>query len=125
MSSKDKGGEDEHLIAIFDKDFALLCRDPILYSIVLTRPSEGGIGVSVGFGVGDDDDDTSRGSPCCDHLALAISYHLAYPDVTPTLCLVVHDNVRGATSGHPPCPLHPVQERAVLNTGYGAIARTG
>jgi hypothetical protein len=113
------------LITIFDKDFALLCWDPILYSIVLTRPSEGGVGVGVGFGSNDDNDDTSRGSPRCDHLALAVSYHLAYPDVAPTFRLVVHDNVRGATSGHPPRPLHPVQECAVLDVGYGAIARTG
>ncbi len=125
MSSRDEGGEDEHLIAIFDKDFALLCRDPISYSIALTRPLEGGVGVGVGFGGNDDDDDTSRGSPHCDHLALAVSYHLAYPDVAPTFRLVVHDDVRGATSGHPPRPLHPVQERAVLDAGYGAIARTG
>ncbi len=125
MSSRDEGGEDEHLIAIFDEDFVLLCRDPISNSIALTCPSEGGVGVGVGFGGGDDDNDTSCGSPRCNHLALAVSYHLAYPDVAPTFRLIVHDNVRSATSGHPPRPLHPVQEHAVLDAGYGAIARTG
>ncbi|KAL3800213.1 hypothetical protein ACHAW5_001807 [Stephanodiscus triporus] len=116
MSRRDEGGEDEYLIAqqdecsamsvIFDEDFALLCRDPISYSIALKRPSEGGVGVGVG----------------CDHLALAVSYHPAYPDVAPTFRLVVRDDVRCATH---PRPLHPVQERAVLDAAYGAIARTG
>jgi hypothetical protein len=119
MSSKwVEEGEDERIIAqrdecdsmsaIFAEDFALICRDPISYSIALTRPAGGDDDDDVGDDdddVGDDDDDddgdASRRPPpgrrprtrdrrCGrrDRLALAVSYPPTYPDVAPTFRLV-------------------------------------
>lgn len=107
MSERNKEAENnpEHINAqhdecdsmaiIFEEDFDLISHDPIYFSITL-RPEIDG-----------DTDDASLAHD----LALAVSYPATYPDVPPTFRLVG-------------TPLHPVQERALLDVAYDS-AQTG
>jgi len=81
--------ECDSMAIIFEEDFALISHDPIYYSITLRSENDG------------DADGAS-----IDHdLALAVSYPSLYPDVPPTFRLIG-------------TPLHPVQERALLDVAY-------
>jgi hypothetical protein len=152
----DEEGGDERVIAqrdecdsmsaIFDEDFSLLCRDPISYSIALTRPA-GGDDDDDDDDDDDGDDDVSRRPPPGrrprsldrrrDRLMLAVSYPPTYPDVAPNFSLVVvagRDDDRRAAAvttaggGRPPAHrprLHPVQERAILDVAYDAMTTAG
>jgi hypothetical protein len=106
MSERNKEAENnEHINAqqdecdsmaiIFEEDFVLISNDPIYYSITLRSENDG----------------DADGAPIDHDLALAVSYPALYPDVPPTFRLIG-------------TPLHPVQERALLDVAYD-VAQTG
>ncbi|KAL3808989.1 hypothetical protein ACHAXA_010132 [Cyclostephanos tholiformis] len=124
--------ECDSMSAIFDEDFTLLCSDPVSYSIELSRPE-----------CHDYDYDNGNGNPslplcpgrrrpnvahdysenCPIRLSLVVSYPEMYPLVAPILRLVVPDDDVAERRGR--ILLHPVQERAVLDSAYDSIAGPG
>jgi hypothetical protein len=126
--------ECDSMSAIFDEDFTLLCRDPISFSIALSSRS-GDCDCDAGGGR----DDASPGKRLLattspnHRLMLVVSYPEMYPLVAPILRLSVvvpdddDDDVDdGATErkGRIP-PLHPLQERVVLDSAYASITAPG
>lgn len=100
--------ERDSMAAIFSHDFALLCEDPISYSIRL-RSDPGAAAESVAVADSEETNESSpRPRPAPGDLALIVTYPPAYPDAAPIIGLMDHGNENQRSS------LHSIQERALL-----------